>query len=76
MKHLGPKADAYRWQCDTMKALFILFLLMPDGREYKLWEGDNIHACAGKAAQQRIAMGHVEAKTKKKMGYKFICKPA
>lgn len=60
-----------------MKTLFLLMLLMPDGRQI-VWSKpphyDNIHSCAGRLAAEYLAQEWVFMKTKVKLGYKFICR--
>jgi hypothetical protein len=53
---------------------FVLWLVLPNGTEHVLGNYDNPHSCAGHAAKQRHAQVQVETKTKRKLGYKFICK--
>lgn len=58
-----------------MKTLFVLMLIMPDGREYVQSKNyDNIYSCAGRLAAEQLAQEWVYMKTKVKLGYKFECR--
>ena len=54
---------------------FVLWLILPDGRQQLLGKHDNIYACAGHAARERHAQVQVQQKTQDDLGYRFICKP-
>lgn len=57
-----------------MKAIFILWLVLPVGKEIPWREYKSAEYCAAGAATERAAMAAVEKKAKLSLGYKFICR--
>ena len=57
-----------------MKLLYVLVVIMPSGMEYQWGKFDNIYACAGASARERLAQEWVYMKTHVNLGYKFICR--